>query len=226
MTGWMTSATVIAGCLAGCTGGGVSSPNPTQSAPASQPTRSSLSPPPSATPSPTVSETNEAPVTARIALGEGGALNLNGTRYGRGGPKEVAALIKALGEPDDTTSRTCFKYNMTERRWNDLVIYSLKQEFRDEGSPAVWKAGGISSWRYDDTLSSEAPPWASIKGPQGIGFGTTAAEVKAIYKKLEIFDVSTDGNNIDVFAGDTTGATYELDAKKRVEAMHAGGFEC
>ncbi len=113
----------------------------------------------------------------RIQLGAGATLILNGVRYGRGGPAEIAALQRALGTPDSTSAATCYDSKVTVRRWQGLVIYSLKKRtLLDEGSQSTAEAGGISGWLWAGNV-----PSTQVTGPEGINLGST---FKAALKRL------------------------------------------
>lgn len=155
---------------------------------------------------------------ATIVLGEGGALTLNGTFLGRGGPSEVAALVTALGPAEAARTFRCTPQapEMVERSWGGLVIYSLVEQFADEGSPATWEAGGISGWEW------RAGGPAGITGPKGIRLGAAGSDVLAKYRADDIFSVWDDPTSISAFAGDTTDITFRLDSAGKVSAMEAG----
>lgn len=159
---------------------------------------------------------------AIIGLEEGGGLVIGGIRYGRKGPEEIKVLTDALGQPDAERTITCQvgAPSLIERRWGDLIVFSLTERAANPAISAVWGAGGISGWRYDPTLSTKAFP--RVNPPKGIVIGTRGATAEAKYRADEIFAVERDSSSVRAFAGDTVDITFDLDAADQVAAMRSG----
>ncbi len=143
---------------------------------------------------------------ARIVLGSGAALTLNGVRYGRGGPAEVAALVRVLGQPDKESSASCYGTKVAVRRWHGLVVYSLKERaVLDEGSGSTSEAGGVSGWLWDRKL-----PGTVIRGPEGINLGS-GLDATLTRLRAKEYSINSEAYTIWALLGDTVSVRFDFD---------------
>ena len=189
-------------------------PTPTASssgAPSSSPSTSST---PSTTPAPKWT-------TAKVGLDLGGVFIVNGEQSAW--DRNEAWLIGQLGTPDEkTTSATCAipgstavsQLNNTVLRWGDLRVTISNQVIPGPGGD--FPAGSAMGWQVDSRLDGKAGASPDGRFANGVGVGSTLAELKAAWP-----DGSGSGATFDVFQGDTSNMQASLVDGKVVE-MNAG----
>lgn len=166
---------------------------------------------------------------ADVRLMEGGFVAIGSQMFGRS-PGDVQALINVLGQPDGVLRRaTCGRLALPNRLlvYGDLAVQVFDKEYRDVNSPAVWRAGGISGWVLSADTDGVPGLGFSVPGPMHITVGTPLSTVEQRYDADPSYStwLETDPRAYSVFAGDTTNATFFLDADDNVSAM-TGGWVC
>jgi hypothetical protein len=164
-----------------------------------------------------------------LRLMEGGFVAIGSQMFGRS-PGDVQALTNVLGQPDGVLRRaTCGRLALRNRLlvYGDLAVQVFDKEYRDVNSPAVWRAGGISGWVLSADTDGVPGLGFSVPGPMHITVGTPLSTVEQRYDADPSYStwLETDPRAYSVFAGDTTNATFFLDADDNVSAM-TGGWVC
>lgn len=210
-------------------------PEPTPSAEPSATATPSGSPTPSSTPAsagPTASGTPAKPRTWPSIRGEaGGGLVADGTPVGRAmgeGPSmPTKDFIALMGEPDATTSSaTCRNRPLTNtvHRWGDLLVVVLDEEDTSNDYGFAYPVGEVAGWVIDPTLDGQPGLSFPMTGPEGAQIGDTVPTLEELFPPTDwdYAAVDPDTHSFGIFAGDTTGASFPLDAQDKVRSMSAG----
>lgn len=205
-----------------------------------QPTPSSAAPTPSATPRPTPSATPSAPPSATpsgpaperptIQAQPGGGLVVDGASVGRAMGPGIDALstddfIARMGTPDEeTTSEVCGRAEVTNTtyRWGDLAVIVLEEEDTENPYGFAYPPGEVAGWVIDPTFDGRPGVDAPFTGPEGIEIGTPLSTLRETFTTDAWDAADVFEGSFEIFAGDTTGAAFRLDADERVDRMSAG----
>ena len=93
-----------------------------------------------------------------------------------------------------------------------------------EWQPILGVASGTFR-RFDPTLYGRPGVDAPFTGPKGITIGTPLSTLETTFTQDEWDSAGVFEGRFEIFAGDTTGATFDLDADERVSSMSAG-YSC
>ncbi len=199
--------------------------------PSAQPTPSAA-PSPTATPSaaPSATPSGPAPERPSIQAQPGGGLVVDGASVGRAMGPGIDALstddfIARMGTPDEeTTSELCGRAEVTNTtyRWGDLAVVVLEEEDTENPYGFAYPPGEVAGWVIDPTFDGRPGVDAPFAGPEGIEIGTPLSTLRETFTTDEWDAADVFEGSFEIFAGDTTGAAFRLDADERVDRMSAG----
>lgn len=159
--------------------------------------------------------------SAKVGLDLGGVFSINGELSAR--DRDEAWLVSQLGQPQQrTTQATCTapdsssaaNLRNTVLRWGDLRVTITNQVIPGPG--ADFPAGTVMGWQLDSRLDGAAGAAPDGRFDNGIGVGSTLAQLKAAFS-----DGSSSGTRFSVFRGDMSNLEASL-ANGKVVALHAG----
>ncbi len=162
----------------------------------------------------------------------GGRVELDGKELGRDGPESTKELLAALGEPDERhDSQTCGTQELSNDfyRWGDFTITVLQEVDKSNEYGETYPAGAIAGWRIDPVMDGLPGLAPNATGPQGTAIGTALDTLRERFTTEDWDHADVDETENDrafsIFAGDTTGAVFQLDPNDQVVAMWAG-YSC
>lgn len=189
---------------------------------------------PTGTPQPTASETTSPTRTWPTIRGEaGGPLTVDGQTVGRAqGPDQQTLptkdFIALMGTPDETTSHAqCRNQQLanTVHRWGDLRVVVLDEEDTESPYGFAFAAGEVAGWTIDPTLDGKPGLSFPMTGPDGAQIGDDVPTLEQLFPTSEWDQSGVFDGSYSIFAGDTTGADFKLDADQKVASMTAG-YSC
>lgn len=184
----------------------------------------------SVTPSSTPSGT---PVTRPTIRGEaGGGLTVDdkvlGRPTGEGSTMSTKDFIALMGEPDQSsTSAQCRNQQLsnTVHRWGDLSVVVLDEADTESPYGFAFPPGEVAGWVIDPTLDGKPGLSFPMTGPNGARIGDDVPTLEKLFPSSEWEQSGVFDGSYSIFAGDTTGADFKLDADQRVASMTAG-YSC
>lgn len=184
--------------------------------------------PPAASPSAETTASASARNWPELEGEPGGTMRLNGGAIGRDGPESLDLLLEAMGPADEKGPGTCMVDHLVYR-WGDVAVTVLLEEDRENEYGFSYPVGAIAGWRVDPTLDGKDGLEPPVTGPSGVTIGTPLSVLQTQFTAAEwdYADVETVGGkkSFGIFAGDTVGASFELDDTDMVSAM-AAGYQC
>lgn len=202
-------------------------PSPTPDVPTQAPATS-----PTDQPSPSASGTTTAPRTWPTIRGlPGGQVDVDGVTVGRVTDEEsrtTAEFMALMGAPDaQESSATCRTRPLknTTYRWGDFQVVVLDEEDKDNEYGFAFPAGQVAGWTIDPTLDGKPGLSFPMTGPEGAQIGDSVATLQKLFPADDWDYAAVEGDTFGIFAGDTTGAAFPLDADQKVRAMGAG-YDC
>lgn len=151
---------------------------------------------------------------------------------GRDGPESTTALLGALGKPDEqVNSETCGDQALSNTiyRWGDFKVVVLQEVNEKDDYGETYPPGAIAGWEINPTMDRLPGLTPNATGPEGTSIGTalTALKERFTTDDWDYADVDETANDraFSIFAGDTTGAVFELSDTDHVTAMWAG-YHC
>lgn len=203
-------------------------PSATPSASPSSSARPSVAPSATPRPSPSASAPTSAPTWPTVQGEPGGSILVDGKPVGRAADGGTEAFLAAMGTPDEElSSATCGRRELrnTTYRWGNLRVTVLDEEDVDNEYGFAFPPGEVSGWVIDPTLDGRPGVDAPFTGPKGITIGTPLSTLETTFTQDEWDSAGVFEGRFEIFAGDTTGATFDLDADERVSSMSAG-YSC
>ena len=144
----------------------------------------------------------------------------------RGGATK--AFIAKMGTPDEQSSETmCGEMPLkhTVYRWGDLRVVVLDELDAQNEYADTFPVGEVAGWLIDPTLDGDPALSFAMVGPEGTAIGTPLATLEQRFTTDEWDHAERDENRFGIFAGDTTGAVFDLGPDDTVTAMSAG-YSC
>lgn len=160
----------------------------------------------------------------------GGRLTVSGTSYGRDDAAATRRFMERMGEPDGSiTVRSCSAgpggVPATIFRWGDLEVSVLDAQPEGEYGFSYPK-GAISGWTISEGTDGQPGLAGRLTGPSGTTIGTPLATLKKRFTTNEWDQAGVqtiEGRRVfEIFAGDTTGASFELGDGDTVTEITAG----
>lgn len=155
----------------------------------------------------------------------GGQLTVDGTQVGRNADGATKAFLDRMGPTDETTTRTTCGAGgplHTTHRWGDLRVVILDELDADNLYAETCPVGEVAGWVIDPTLDGAPGLTPELTGPEGTTIGTDLATLRERFDTDNWDRADREGDTFSIFAGDTTGASFDLDAEDQVVAMSAG----
>lgn len=141
-------------------------------------------------------------------------------------------LLQAMGPADrQRVATTCGANDLanTKYGWGDFEVIVLNAPDESNEYGFSYPPGSVVGWRIDPTLDGDPGLAFPVVGPEGTEIGTplTTLEERFTVGEWDSAGVGTQSppHVFSIFAGDTTGAGFELDDADTVVAMSAG-YSC